>query len=672
MKLKIASNDNQSMSQDGDAILRSLQNKSLPVVDLMVRESLQNSLDATRPGSKTTRVDFQCGEFESRELVPFFEEIEEELLRNFSGQQRFLAVSDKNTTGLTGNYRSNKTKDLENSNFQKLVFGIGKNQDKAGAGGSWGLGKTSYFRIGIGIVIYYTRITTDTGFEERLIASLIESPRNKKRLLKKSERGIGWWGEYDLKGEKIYPVTDPKVINDLLRIFKIKRYAETDTGTTIIIPYLNNLVDNNCLETENIDPWKGNLEAEIRMSIQRWYSPRLENITYHNITRNSLLVCSVNKLGINPLINMEPIFKILQNLYSSALQGQETDDNITVKAIKLPRKAMANREEPVGFIAFCEVSREDLKMTPPNNKPSGLTYIGVSDKEKVSKNISKVIAYARKPGMIVEYDVDGDWTPNGLIQQDDHLLIGFFVPNSRGKLNDKFENLGYPNLESYVRATENADHAKWVDEDGISIIQRIKSYTAKAIQESYQSDIDVEQGRATSALSRKFGQLLMPPDKFGKSSTIKSDKKKKKTVSNSRNRVSDIVVLGSSPKSKNEVEVQFRTHIKKESTSEVYFQILTQDQRIDRDSWEKSMGNHIEFPFEISDVNVKTIDDEIIIKSLEQYDGEEVKFKLDNDKKDSFEIISKVPAEILIEGSIDLIIHSDQYQPNLAIRSKAH
>ena len=57
-EIKNAPNDLQSMAQDGDAILRSLQNKSLPIVDLMVRESLQNSLDATLPESSETIVDF--------------------------------------------------------------------------------------------------------------------------------------------------------------------------------------------------------------------------------------------------------------------------------------------------------------------------------------------------------------------------------------------------------------------------------------------------------------------------------------------------------------------------------------------------------------------------------------------------------------------------------------
>lgn len=41
LNIKLAPEDSQSMAQDGFSILRSLQNKSLPMVDLLVRESIQ-------------------------------------------------------------------------------------------------------------------------------------------------------------------------------------------------------------------------------------------------------------------------------------------------------------------------------------------------------------------------------------------------------------------------------------------------------------------------------------------------------------------------------------------------------------------------------------------------------------------------------------------------------
>jgi hypothetical protein len=126
MRLKNAPNDAQSMSQDGDAILRSLQNKSLPVIDLMVREALQNSLDATIKGVHETEVEFSVDEFETKRLAPHFEGIEDILVDKYKDREEFIAISDKNTNGLTGDYKSSDAMVLNKSNFHKLVFGIGK------------------------------------------------------------------------------------------------------------------------------------------------------------------------------------------------------------------------------------------------------------------------------------------------------------------------------------------------------------------------------------------------------------------------------------------------------------------------------------------------------------------------------------------------------------------
>ena len=165
LKIKIATDDPQSMAQDGASILRSLQNKSIPLLDLIVRESIQNSLDAGIEGVGKTRVDFHFGDFDADNLARHFEGVSDELLSNYCNRTKFLAISDKNTLGLTGAISGDYYDDIVNSNFYKLVFGIGKNQEKEGAGGSWGLGKTSFFRIGNGIVIYYTRIKTEDSYE---------------------------------------------------------------------------------------------------------------------------------------------------------------------------------------------------------------------------------------------------------------------------------------------------------------------------------------------------------------------------------------------------------------------------------------------------------------------------------------------------------------------------
>lgn len=670
MRLKIAPNDNQSMSQDGDAILRSLQNKSLPITDLMVRESLQNSLDASLPDTNTTIVDFNIDEFSSSKLAPHFEGIVDVLLRKYPGAQTFLAISDKNTTGLTGDYQSDDAEILDESNFQKLVFGIGKNQDEDGSGGSWGLGKTSYFRMGIGLVIYYTRIRTEQGFEERLIASLIESPKKDERLLEESERGIAWWGEFDSTNEKIYPVTEISKISEILEIFNLKNYRGEETGTTVLIPYLKNIELDGRDNEIGAYPWEFDRKKSISIAVQRWYSPRIWNKKYSEILGNSQLECSVNGVSIHPMINMEPIFVVFQELYTSALLGESQKEKIKVKAIRLPRNAMKDHHEPLGHIAFCEVSREDINMIAPENKPSGLAYLGVKDKAKIEKNISKVVAYSRKPGMVVEYSIDGEWAPSGLIQNDDHLLLAFFVPNSYGVLLGKFEDMGYLNLEAYLRASENADHAKWEDEDGIGIIRRIKSYSANAIQEAFQDLSGDKHLTATSALSRKFGAMLMPPKNFGKTSARKKVHEKDKRKVESRNRISDISVVKSLPVNEQNVEVSFKAFIKRQSTSTVYIQVLTQDQKMDKDAWIKSMGAKMDFPFSIQKVFLEKVDDEVVNKFVVDFIDQEISFNLNPKKAECFEISSKIPTGIEVEGIIYLNVKSNQYLPNIAIRTE--
>lgn len=97
-EIKNAPNDLQSMAQDGDAILRSLQNKSLPIVDLMIRESLQNSLDATLPNVENTIVDFNIGKFNSHELSAHLEGIENKLNERYEGFEDFISIGDKTLT----------------------------------------------------------------------------------------------------------------------------------------------------------------------------------------------------------------------------------------------------------------------------------------------------------------------------------------------------------------------------------------------------------------------------------------------------------------------------------------------------------------------------------------------------------------------------------------------
>ena len=101
MKIEIA--EPGRMTQSGSSLLKLIQNHKTPVLDLLVRESIQNSLDAHKPDARSVTVEYLTGKFSSRKLGKELDGITEALARRFpSDICQYLAVCDSDTVGLTG------------------------------------------------------------------------------------------------------------------------------------------------------------------------------------------------------------------------------------------------------------------------------------------------------------------------------------------------------------------------------------------------------------------------------------------------------------------------------------------------------------------------------------------------------------------------------------------
>ena len=130
----------------------------------MVRESIQNSTDAAKPilnNDDEVCVSYDVFELSNSVVNPLFDVIADKLNDKFPQNEKSdcLVIRDSGTTGLTGHLRKEDVLDGEDwGNLIKLIYEIRKPQENSGAGGAWGLGKTVYYRLGQGIVIYYTRI----------------------------------------------------------------------------------------------------------------------------------------------------------------------------------------------------------------------------------------------------------------------------------------------------------------------------------------------------------------------------------------------------------------------------------------------------------------------------------------------------------------------------------
>lgn len=91
----------------GSVTLKSLQNDNVPELDLLVREAIQNSSDASlAQPDPFFAVNFTNGSFRPSEFNAFLSDIEEYLNCRFAGDSaQFLEIRDLRTSGLTGHIR---------------------------------------------------------------------------------------------------------------------------------------------------------------------------------------------------------------------------------------------------------------------------------------------------------------------------------------------------------------------------------------------------------------------------------------------------------------------------------------------------------------------------------------------------------------------------------------
>lgn len=634
MKIEIA--EPGRMTQSGSSLLRLIQNNKTPVLDLLIRESIQNSLDAHKPDARSVTVEFHTGAFSSRALGSELEGITDALESRYPEDKcQYIAVCDSDTVGLTGELDIQNVRDNQYGNMLKLVYEICKPQEAEGAGGSWGLGKTVYFRIGMGLVIYYSRISDGNGnYSSRLAATLVENELDKDAIIPEyngmSRRGIAWWGQ-QVRENTTIPVTDEDYINQFLGVFGLKPYSGEKTGTMIVIPYIdsktllaNNRIDYADAFDEHLSPyWYSSLENYLRISVQRWFAPRLCNPYY---PYGAFLKVLINGDGI-AADSMEPVFKAVQALYNRANHMNEEDflsaNGVDIFVEDAIVKKYLN-DTTAGTIACAKLTRSMLKMDAPHNKPDPSVYLNCEITDKNSNRPQ--VFFVRKPGMIVSYENISTWTAGIPKTNKNEFIFGIFVLNSLNTF--KGNNKVVDSLEEYVRKSEMADHTSWNDWSDSHfnprVISKIQKSVTKVISNQYADDDIQRQPKESSELSRYLGDMILPPDGFGKAANYDSGKsggsgsgkKTQKKLSFSlkaseiRYRANEMIV-----------PMELKTSSNKKIRYAAFdIQIDTESGKIGMSEWEEKLK--LDVPFTIDEIRI----------SIDAVDGEKTKAIITVDK----------------------------------------
>lgn len=520
----------------GSAFLKSLQTEKLPELDLLVRESVQNSSDASIGiNHKNFWIDYIYRDFDPSKLFEEMRGIEEPLrMRYGSEKQYFLEIRDRKTSGLTGPYNKDELAESDHGNYFKLIFDSGINQTQQGAGGNWGFGKSVYYRVGsAGLVIYYTRVA-DNGEgvpEERLVATMVENESGSGSILKsvvKNSTGRAWWGRRTTEKRVIWPVVDHDEIRDFLSIFGLDPFSEDETGTSVIIPFvdedelLEDVIPRGGASEDEIERcvWSKSVPAYLEHALQKWYAPRLRNRELEKLGGgNKWIRATVNEQLLKNDETMNPVFGLVQELYNVALfkcRGVEYASkvlSIKCEGVDIRNEGLARSN--VGYVAYVKLTSRDIFGPRAGISP----YILTGNFKNSDEENEPIVMFAREPGMIISYSIDGTWSnkvkapAKNAGSSDDEYIFAFYVP----RVDNEFEEDApdnrrrtYGDLGGYLRKCEESDHASWEDKAKFKLISKIKHGAARKVSAGTRVDDLTTVSASASRLSGRIGRALMP------------------------------------------------------------------------------------------------------------------------------------------------------------------
>lgn len=570
------------MSVKANTVLKVLKTGSgLSLIDILVRESVQNSLDAGRNDFEGfTEFYFDIVEYnDSDDLINALSFLKQEesddvferlITRLERSNASAIILSDRGTTGLSGPVMYNDKKWLDNSirkNFANLVYALGQNHGADMAGGSFGFGKSIYYRISeAGLVMYYSRSAEG----ERLALCMVSKEEQEASPF---SNGICWWGETaEYNGtEYAVPTTDPIKIGEVLRSLKMEkiRLKENETGTSISIigPGLNFLRVNAGESEESEIPYNSQLLKEkFEEAVQKWFWPRMieTNVVSQSETVKPLKFFSGGK----------HIPVSLQNTEKGKLLQAAENLNMGEHSINP------------------EIKTELLTHRKGNVKLGTLAYqiYNFNPGEVLGLNCISMI---RAPRMVVyEKYIQGS---------NDSFFSAVFLVKSDEKVFRNHKDTLEISLDNAFRDSESSTHSEWNIQNISEEDNYLRYYVKKAIHDSalkienaIQSKAETPESQSEwSPYSTLLGKVLATEDE-GFSTTSYSSIGRSGGSSSRRNK-SKLILKSQVFETDDMITFYFCLENISKNLFSIYLKARGGRESLNKTDWEKKIGR--EFPF---------------------------------------------------------------------------
>ncbi len=327
----------------------------------VVRETIQNSMDARLDKDKPVRVSFTLSDIEKvkavgiNELVPFLQgagdtarsqqsdthtsvRFFEHAVQTINSAKTIpvFTISDFNTCGLEGDYDDTDPK-FKGDKWYALIKGSGLSQKSTdGALGSFGHGSKAPFAAStLRTVFYYSQISKDGKSESRFQGkSILQSIRLRNSTM---TQGTGYFSN----SEKCDPIFDSSIPT---WIKSLRDAAGKGTGTSIVVPFpdLGSVVENF---------WQ-----EMQISI-------IHNF-YLAIKNENLEVDFNGKESLNSMNLLSQFEKLIKDLVTVMPEGHEEKMAALecAKTIEFctPEKTGVLRSKPFGRVSWYMRTGDDV------------------------------------------------------------------------------------------------------------------------------------------------------------------------------------------------------------------------------------------------------------------------------------------------------------------------
>lgn len=223
----------------GEGLLNQLGRPSLSLLTVLVRESAQNSWDAKTSDAVSFGLDLVTVSPAHRhawvELLapnaPPSASAPRALPALLRGPTiRYLAVSDRGTSGLGGPTRSDVYAEPNQRGWLSFVLNSGERQDIDGGGGTYGYGKGAFFLASrVRTILIYTRFRDGFRIRSRLIGSALLGSTVSKGV---PYTGRHWWG---LPGTTHCDPFSDQAADTIAHRLGLPGFGSGQTGTTVVV-----------------------------------------------------------------------------------------------------------------------------------------------------------------------------------------------------------------------------------------------------------------------------------------------------------------------------------------------------------------------------------------------------------------------------------------------------